>query len=281
MQEAFLRYHRALAGGAEIESPKAFLSAVIDPPGDRPPALGPRARETLCRRVAARAAADRPAVPDPAAHAEHADSLSMAFLLLLERLTPAERAVFLLHDVFDLRLRRDRRHRRQVRGQLPPDRGPRPPPRRGAEAALRGPQRERDELAGAVLRRPVRAATSTAGRAAGAQTWSSTATAAARRRSGRLRSSASTVCPACLAGLGRRCGRATASSCERSRGQRAAGGDVPRPGGPGHQRRRDRHRRRPVQAVRSVINPDKLRHLGPVADVWGLVREHRDARRQV
>src|SRR5262249_41095367 len=29
------------------------------------------------------------------------DSLSMAFLLLLERLSPVERAVFLLHDVFD------------------------------------------------------------------------------------------------------------------------------------------------------------------------------------
>ena len=28
-----------------------------------------------------------------------------------------------------------------------------------------------------------------------------------------------------------------------------------------------------VMAVRSVINPDKLRHLGPVADVWALIRE--------
>jgi RNA polymerase sigma-70 factor (ECF subfamily) len=28
-----------------------------------------------------------------------------------------------------------------------------------------------------------------------------------------------------------------------------------------------------VQAVRSVINPDKLRHLGPVADAWALMRE--------
>jgi RNA polymerase sigma-70 factor (ECF subfamily) len=38
---------------------------------------------------------------DPAAQAEQADSLSMAFLLVLERLNPIERAVFLLHDVFD------------------------------------------------------------------------------------------------------------------------------------------------------------------------------------
>ena len=37
---------------------------------------------------------------DPAAAAEQADSLSMAFLLVLERLSPVERAVFLLHDVF-------------------------------------------------------------------------------------------------------------------------------------------------------------------------------------
>jgi RNA polymerase sigma-70 factor (ECF subfamily) len=38
--------------------------------------------------------------PDPAQHAEDADSLSMAFLLVLERLSPVERAVFLLRDVF-------------------------------------------------------------------------------------------------------------------------------------------------------------------------------------
>ena len=30
-----------------------------------------------------------------------------------------------------------------------------------------------------------------------------------------------------------------------------------------------------VQAVRSVINPDKLRHLGPVADVRALMRGRR------
>jgi len=37
---------------------------------------------------------------DPARHAETADSLSMAFLVLLERLSPVERAVFLLREVF-------------------------------------------------------------------------------------------------------------------------------------------------------------------------------------
>jgi RNA polymerase sigma-70 factor (ECF subfamily) len=38
---------------------------------------------------------------DAAAHVELADSLSQAFLVLLERLTPLERAAFLLRDVFD------------------------------------------------------------------------------------------------------------------------------------------------------------------------------------
>ena len=37
---------------------------------------------------------------EPAARAEMAESLSQAFLVMLERLTPVERAAFLLHDVF-------------------------------------------------------------------------------------------------------------------------------------------------------------------------------------
>jgi RNA polymerase sigma-70 factor (ECF subfamily) len=99
-QEAFLRYHRAVSGGADIESPKAFLSAVttrlsIDQlrsaRARRESYLGPWLPEPLL--------ADQLA-PDPGQRAEAADSLSMAFLLLLERLTPLERAAFLLRDVF-------------------------------------------------------------------------------------------------------------------------------------------------------------------------------------
>ena len=33
-----------------------------------------------------------------------------------------------------------------------------------------------------------------------------------------------------------------------------------------------------VQTIRSVINPDKLRHLGPVADVYALFRQRRGQR---
>jgi hypothetical protein len=38
---------------------------------------------------------------DPASHAELADSLSVAMLIVLENLSPEQRAVPLLHDVFD------------------------------------------------------------------------------------------------------------------------------------------------------------------------------------
>jgi RNA polymerase sigma-70 factor, ECF subfamily len=34
-----------------------------------------------------------------------------------------------------------------------------------------------------------------------------------------------------------------------------------------------------VQAIRAVINPDKLGHLGPVADAWAVSREVNEARR--
>ena len=104
VQEAFLRDHRASAGeGDGIGSPKAFLSAVttrlcIDHLRSarvrREEYPGPWLPEPLLTD---------PAAPDPAGAAEQADSLSMAFLLLLERLTPVERAVFLLRDVFGYR----------------------------------------------------------------------------------------------------------------------------------------------------------------------------------
>jgi RNA polymerase sigma-70 factor, ECF subfamily len=100
VQDAFLRYHRALESSPEIESAKAYLSAVttrlaIDHLRSarvrRESYVGEWLPEPLLTDGA----------PDVAQSLEDADSLSMAFLLLLERLTPVERAVFLLHDVFD------------------------------------------------------------------------------------------------------------------------------------------------------------------------------------
>ena len=34
-----------------------------------------------------------------------------------------------------------------------------------------------------------------------------------------------------------------------------------------------------IQTIRSVVNPDKLAHMGPVADVWAIAREVKQARR--
>jgi RNA polymerase sigma-70 factor (ECF subfamily) len=34
-----------------------------------------------------------------------------------------------------------------------------------------------------------------------------------------------------------------------------------------------------IQMIRSVINPDKLRHVGPVADAWAVIRDANRARR--
>jgi RNA polymerase sigma-70 factor (ECF subfamily) len=65
-------------------------------PGPREAYIGP----WLPEPVLTDPVAPGPAAPGPADLAEHHESLSMAFLLLLERLSPAERAVFLLRDVF-------------------------------------------------------------------------------------------------------------------------------------------------------------------------------------
>ena len=100
VQEAFLRYHRAVADGAEVESPKAYLASVttrlaIDHLRSarvrRERYVGPWLPEPLV--------ADR--APDAAQRAEAVDSLSLALLVVLESLSPVERAVFLLREVFD------------------------------------------------------------------------------------------------------------------------------------------------------------------------------------
>jgi RNA polymerase sigma-70 factor (ECF subfamily) len=100
VQEAFLRYQSALAGGVEIESPKAYLSAVVTRLAIDQLRSARVRRETYLGQWLPEPLLTDESAADPAAHAEQADSLSMAFLLVLERLSPVERAVFLLHDVF-------------------------------------------------------------------------------------------------------------------------------------------------------------------------------------
>jgi RNA polymerase sigma-70 factor (ECF subfamily) len=105
VQEAFLRYHRAVAQHGQPDSPKAYLATVVtrlaidelrSARSRRESYIGDWLPEPL---LTGPESLGQPVI-DPAEHAEQADSLSMAFLLLLERLTPLERAVFLLHDVF-------------------------------------------------------------------------------------------------------------------------------------------------------------------------------------
>src|SRR5438309_6410967 len=95
VQEAWVRWQ----GQAEVDEPKAFLITTVtrlclDELGSA------RARREESR-------SDR--LPEPVdldeagiGRVEMLDQISMAFLVLLQRLTPAERAVLLLHDVFDM-----------------------------------------------------------------------------------------------------------------------------------------------------------------------------------
>jgi RNA polymerase sigma-70 factor (TIGR02957 family) len=100
VQEALLRVHQALDAGQQIASPRAFVVTVTT-------------RLAINELHSARARRERyfgewlpePIITDtsndPAEHAEMADSLSLAMLVLLESLSPEQRAVLLLHDVFD------------------------------------------------------------------------------------------------------------------------------------------------------------------------------------
>src|SRR6266567_5446886 len=99
VQEAFLRLTRVLRDGASIDSPKAYLATVTTRL-----AISHLRSARVRREAYVGAWLPEPLVadtdPGPAERAEMSDSLSMAFLVLLESLTPPERAVFLLHEVF-------------------------------------------------------------------------------------------------------------------------------------------------------------------------------------
>ena len=100
VQEALLRFHRAQSEGERIESPRAYVSTVVTRLGIDQLRSARRRRETYVGEWL-----PEPLLTseeeDPARQAEMADSLSLAFLVLLESLSPEQRAVFLLHDVFD------------------------------------------------------------------------------------------------------------------------------------------------------------------------------------
>jgi RNA polymerase sigma-70 factor (ECF subfamily) len=97
VQEAYVRWHQVPQGS--VENPEAWLVTstsrlAIDRlrrlKTEREAYIGPWLPEPIVT----------PALPDRAL--ELADDLSIAFLTVLERLAPEERAAFLLHDVFDV-----------------------------------------------------------------------------------------------------------------------------------------------------------------------------------
>jgi RNA polymerase sigma-70 factor (ECF subfamily) len=102
VQEALLRVDQALQAGEQIASPRGFVTTVTT-------------RLAINELRSARVRRERyvgewlpePIVTDdledPARQAEMVDSLSLAMLVVLESLSPEQRAVLLLHDVFDYR----------------------------------------------------------------------------------------------------------------------------------------------------------------------------------
>jgi RNA polymerase sigma-70 factor, ECF subfamily len=97
VQETYLQWQRR--GDVEIASPRAFLSTIVT-------------RQAINHLNTARVRRETypgPWLPEPVLSEVEPDSsdrlllhesLSMAFMMLLEQLSPVERAVFLLHDVF-------------------------------------------------------------------------------------------------------------------------------------------------------------------------------------
>jgi RNA polymerase sigma-70 factor, ECF subfamily len=93
VQEALLRFHRE----GDVDAPKAFLTTVVTRLAidhlrsarvRRESYVGPWLPEPLV------------SAPDASDRVERDETLSLAFLALLERLTPIERAVYVLHELF-------------------------------------------------------------------------------------------------------------------------------------------------------------------------------------
>jgi len=100
VQEALLRVHSAIERGEEISSPRAYVATVTTRLAIDELRSARARRESYVGEWLPEPVTERPE-DDPARQAELADSLSLAFLVVLESLTPEQRAAFLLHDVFD------------------------------------------------------------------------------------------------------------------------------------------------------------------------------------
>jgi RNA polymerase sigma-70 factor, ECF subfamily len=273
VQEAWLRYETT---STQPRSPKAFLSAVVTRIAIDVLRSARVRREQYVGEWLPEPLLDDP-YEDPARSAELADSVGMAALLLLERLSPLERAVFVLREVFAFEyadvaatVGRSEAACRQllVRARRHMDSG-----RRRFEAD----RKARDELAARFfdafrngdvdgLKEVLAADVELVGDAGGK------APALARAVFGADK--VARLLASLFPGLDRV--GATLDRCEvngqpgailRDRdGKVAYALSLDVLGGQ-------------VQTIRSVGNPEKLGHVGPVADAWALQRDLRNARR--
>ena len=95
VQDAWVRWQ----GQVNVDSPKAFLlTTVARLCMDELGSARARREESRSDRLPEPVDLDRTGI----GRVEMLDEISMAFMVLLQRLTPAERAVLLLHDVFDM-----------------------------------------------------------------------------------------------------------------------------------------------------------------------------------
>jgi RNA polymerase sigma-70 factor (ECF subfamily) len=279
VQEAFLRFERAVADGTHVDSPKAYLSAVVTRLCIDHLRSAQTRRETYVGEWLPEPVLTDDGPPlDPAHHAEQADSLSLAFLVLLEQLTPVERAVFLLHDVFgygydeiakivgkteDNCRQIAARARRRIDDGKPRFEASREARRQLAERFFAAV--ERGDFEGLVELLAADAAVYGDG---GGKAPSWPRPVFGRERVGRL-----------LAGVGRQLG-SLGLRVERREVNGQPGAVIVDP---------DRRIVNvfsldivdgQVQTVRSVINPDKLGHLGQLADMAALLEKRRaEARR--
>ena len=270
VQEGLLRLHRVRERGERVESPRAYLSTVVSRLSLDHLRSARVRRETYVGEWLPEpllASAD-----DPARKAEVADSLSLAFLVLLESLSPEQRAAFLLREVFDepydrvaeiigtsvqnarQLVTRARRHVEQRRPRFEASREQRDElAKRFFAAVENGDLEGLEELLAhdIVLRgdgggKAPTIARAVHGRARAARTlvaWLRTATRAFGFTFRREELN----------------GQAGAMFFDR---EGKVAGVMILDIAEGH-----------VQAVSSIVNPDKLRHLGPVADLSALLRQ--------
>jgi len=267
VQEALLRVYRALEEGAELASPRAFVTTVATRLAIDHLRAAQARREAYVGEWLPEPLLTDPG-DDPAQRAELADSLSLAFLVLLERLSPEQRAVFLLRDVFDYGypeiaaiVGKSEAAVRQLAARA----------RRHVEAGrprFEGSRERREELARRFL--------------AAAREGDLAALEALLARDVVLHGDGGGRVPALARPLHGRSRTARTLLAWARQGARGGGGARPvevngQPGAlvldaagrvvgvlaldiAGDE----------VRAVRSVVNPDKLRHLGPVGDLRGL-----------